>query len=328
MLPFIPVFPVIELAFSPIVTVGEMTVRMDTIALAVVIFASLIVAARIARRTPVDTTRSTEDPGPDPDDRNRLHADDLLYVAVAALPGAVVGGRIGYALDHLDYYTGHSSALLDVTQGSLSLSLAVVGGILTASIVAGLLGAPVGRWMHALVLPLLLLLAGGKLVMALGGSGQGLPWDGDWATAYLGPGPWGSLAPAVPSHPSQVYEALATTGVLLVMMCLLALGAFSRRTGTAFLLGIALWAAVRAAVATTWRDPAVVGQLRMEQVVSIVIAAVALVLAGLFAAGGAVRRRRRGVSPGGDGAGGGDGAARDGPDAELTWPNPEDRPRI
>ena len=328
MLPFIPVLPVIGFAFSPIVTVGDMAVRIDTITLAIVILASLIVAARIARRTPVDTTRSTEEPGPDPDDRNHLRADDLLYVAVAALPGAVVGGRIGYALDHLDYYTGHSSALLDVTQGSLSLSLAVVGGILTASIVAGLLGAPIGRWMHALVLPLLLLLAGGKLAMALGGSGQGVPWGGAWATAYLGPGPWGSLAPAVPSHPSQVYEALATVGVLLVMMCLMALGVFTRRTGTAFLLGIALWAAARAAVASTWRDPAVVGQLRMEQVVSIVIAAVALVLAGLFTAGGWARRRRRGGEPGGDGAAGGDDAGGVGPDAEPTWPNPEDRPRI
>ncbi len=285
-----PVLPVIQFVFSPVVTVGGMAVRLDTIALAVAILASLVVAARIARRTPVDTTRSPDEPGPDHDDRNHLRADDLLYVAVAALPGAVVGGRIGYALDHLDYYTAHTSALLDVTQGSLSLSLAVVGGILTASIVAALLGAPVGRWMHALVLPLLLVLAGGKFAMALGGSGQGMPWAGDWATAYPGPGPWGSLAPSVPSHPSQVYEALATVGVLLVMMCLLSLGGFSRRTGTAFLLGLALWAAARAAVASTWRDPAVVGQLRMEQVISIVIAAVALVLAGLFAAGGAVRR--------------------------------------
>ena len=178
-----------------------MAVRLDTIALAIVILACLIVAARIGRRTPVDTDRSPDDKGPDQDDPNHLRRDDLLYVAVAAVPGAVVGGRLGYALVHLDYYTANPSALLDITQGSLSLSLAVVGGFLTASIVAGLLGAPVGRWMHALVLPLLLALAGGKLAMALGGSGQGVPWDGDWATAYLGPGPWGSLAPGPPVAP-------------------------------------------------------------------------------------------------------------------------------
>jgi prolipoprotein diacylglyceryltransferase len=305
-LPLVHAFPVIQLTFSPIVTIAGIDVRLDTLALAIVILACLVVAARIARRTPVDTTRSPDEPGPEEGDRNHLRADDLLYVAVAAVPGAVIGGRIGYALVHLDYYGANSSALLDITQGSLSLSLAVVGGVLTASIVAGLLGAPVGRWMHALVLPLLLALAGGKLAMALGGSGQGLPWDGDWATAYLGPGPWGSLAPALPSYPSQVYEALATVGVLLVMLCLIAVGLFSRRTGAAFLLGIALWAGARAAVASTWRDPLVLGPLRMEQVVCLAIAGVCLVLMAVFTARDAARQRRgskAGADAGGEGSG-------------------------
>ena len=64
----------------------------------------------------------------------------------------------------------------------------------------------------------------------------------------------------------------------------MAIGLFARRTGAAFLLGIALWAVARAAVASTWRDPAVVDPLgiplRMEQVICLAIAAVALALAG------------------------------------------------
>jgi prolipoprotein diacylglyceryltransferase len=332
-LPFIPLFPVLEIMFSPIVTIAGTAVRVDTIALGVVFLACLVVAARIARRTPIDTTRSTEDPGPDADDVNHLRADDLLYVAVSALPGAVIGGRLGYALVHLDYYRASPSALLDISQGSLTLSLAVVGGFLTASIVAGLLGAPIGRWMHALVLPLLLALAGGKLAMALGGSGQGVPWNGDWATAYLGPGPWGSLAPAIPSHPSQVYEALAAAGVLLVMACLLAIGLFARRTGAALLLGVALWAVARAAVASTWRDPAIVDPfgipLRMEQVICLVIAVVSLVLAAAITARDAARRRSGRNAPAGgtgDPAGGTGDASDDG--EGPRWPDPEDRPRI
>jgi prolipoprotein diacylglyceryltransferase len=162
--------------------------------------------------------------------------------------------------------------------------------------------------MHALVLPLLLALAGGKLAMALGGSGQGVPWDGDWATAYLGPGPWGSLAPAIPSYPSQVYEALATVGVLLVMVCLMVVGLFARRTGAAFLLGIALWAVARTAVASTWRDPVVVDPLRMEQVICLAIAAVALVLMALVSARDVVRQRSGRDRAGGT-AGGHAGAA-------------------
>ena len=319
MLPLIAAHPVIQLAHSPIFTIGDFAVRLDTIALAFVILASLVVAARIARRTPVDPSRDPDVLAMDLDEPNHLRADDLLYVAVAALPGAVVGGRLGYAVLYLDYYQANPGALLDPAQGGLTLSLAVVGGFLTASVVAGLLGAPAGRWMHAAVLPLLLALAGGKVAMALGGSGQGAPWDGAWATAYLGPGPWRSLAPEIPSHPSQLYEALATVGVMAIMASCLALGAFARRTGTAFLVGIALWAVARAGVASTWKDPLVLGPLRMEQVICLGIAISALVLLAVESA-----RRRWG---GGAGCGGSAGA-RPSPEGEPAWPDLSSRPRI
>jgi prolipoprotein diacylglyceryltransferase len=255
----VPVLAVIELSFDPIATIGAWNVRLETLALAVVLFASLVMAALIGRRTPIDVTRDPDAPGPEDDEPNHLRADDLLFIAVAAFPGAVAAGRLGYVLLHLDYYRANPQAVLDISQGGLQLTLAVVGGAATASIVAGLLGAPIGRWMHAAIVPLLFALGAGKATMVLGGSGQGLPFDGAWALAFLGPGPWGSLAPELPSHPSQVYEALATAGVLLAVMSLLAAGAFRGRSGRVFLLGIAMWAAARALVAATWRDPAVVG---------------------------------------------------------------------
>ncbi|OGO57312.1 MAG: hypothetical protein A2V85_15570 [Chloroflexi bacterium RBG_16_72_14] len=314
----VPVTAVIELAFDPIVTVGDWTVRLETIALAVVVLVCLVVAALVARRTPVDVTREPDAPGLEEGERNHLRADDLLFIAVAALPGAVAGGRLGYVLLHLDYYRANPQAVLDTSQGSLQLSLAVVGGLVTAAIVAGLLGTSVGRWMHTLVLPLLLGIAAGKAALVLGGSGQGLPFDGAWALAFAGPGPWGSLAPEIPSHPSQVYEALATAAVLLVLLALLAAGAFRRRTGAAFLLGLALWASVRALVALTWRDETVAGALAMDQLISIAIVAGSLVLLVLVT----VVDRRRAV-PGGRPAGPSGGAGRD-----MEWPDPATRPRF
>ncbi len=313
--PLIPLTAVIQLMFVPIVTVGDWHVRLETIGLAVVILATLLMAVLIARRTPVDPFLRPDDPGTEEIEANHLRADDLLYIAVASLPGAVAGGRIGYVLMHLDYYGANPSAVLDTTQGAFQLSLAVVGGTLTAAIIAGLLGAPVRRWMHALILPLLLGLAAGKAVMLLGGDGQGVPFDGSWATAYVGPGPWGSLAPAIPSHPAQLYEALATAGVLIVVMGLLASGRFWRGTGAVFVVGIGLWAAARAAVATTWRDPSVIGPLGADQLISIAIATSALLV---FVVAWLVRglRRHRARRPGRRG------------DRSLDWPDPENRPRF
>ena len=317
-MPTLPFRPVIALSFDPIVVVGEWHVRLQTIGLAVVIFLGLLIAARIARRTPVNARQSPDAVDPVTGDPNHLRRDDLLYIAVAALPGAVLAGRLGWALVHVGYVAANPGSLFDVSVGGFSLPLAVVGGTLTAALVGSLLDTPIPRWLHALIVPLLFGIAGGKLAMVLGGDGQGLPWDGPWATAYLGPGPWLSLAPAVPSHPSQGYEALAAAGVIVVLAVLRGAGLFRSPNGSVFLLGIALWAIARAVVAFTWRDPAVLGPLGMDQVLSIGIAVVALVLLGTGALVGRARSGR-GVAAGSPRF-----AAQDEPD----WPDPASRPGI
>ena len=73
------------------------------------------------------------------------------------------------------------------------------------------------------------------------------------------------------------------------MLTLLTVGRFERKAGGVFLLGIALWAIARAAVATTWRNPAVLGPLNMGQVLALAVAAGMLRAAGAQR-GGHVRR--------------------------------------
>lgn len=317
MLPSLPL-PVIAFAFDPIITIGDISVRLETLGIAAAIFLALIAAAIVARRTPAEDRQAADSGAHESDEPAHLRRDDLLYITLAAIPGAVIGGRIGYALLHLDYLGANPGAITDVGWGGLELALAVVGGLLTASAVAAMLGVPLGRWMHAAILPLLFALGAGKLAMVLGGSGQGQPFDGAWATAYVSPGPWGSLAPALPSHPSQAYEAAAALGVLLVIAAIMALGGFRRRSGAAFLLGLGLWAVVRALVATTWRDPAVLGGLGADQVICLAIAAVSFVLLGVMIAHGAWRGRRGPTAT--------DGSPQ--PSGGVDWPDPATRPRI
>jgi len=297
---------VIEFDFDPIVRLAGTSVRLETLALALVVLMTVLVAARIAGWTPVEG----EDPGPFVH-RPRLRRDDLLLVILGVIPGAVIGGRIGYALLHLDFYVASSAAFIDPAQGSLELAGAVAGGSLAGASVAHLLEGPVGRWFHVAALPTLLALGFGKAATAIGGGGQGSPSDLPWATAYLGPGPWGSLAPVTPSHPAQVYEALATIVVLLVIIGILAAGGFKRRDGRLFLVAIGLWAVARAAAAATWRDPAILGPLNAGQFLAIALAAVALALAFALPR----RAAAQSATPGADGA-------------EPAWPDPSNRPRF
>jgi len=259
---------VLTFTFDPVVKLGETaSVTLETLAVAVVLFAGLILAAIIGRRTPA-VGPYVPAPG--------LRSDDLVFIAVGIVPGALVGGRLGYVLDNLSYYKANPGSITDFTQGALSLTLGVPLGILTGAIIARLIGAPVARWMHATALPLLLVLGAGKLVGVLGATGQGLPSDLPWATAYLGAGPWGSLAPDVPSQPAQVYEAILVAVAILGLFLATRWEVVARRDGGALFVALGLWAVARFVVAFTWRDATVLGPLRIDQLLSILLAALAV----------------------------------------------------
>ena len=281
---------VIAFEFDPLVHIGStLTVRWQTLALALVVFVCLAATGTLARRA-------------------RLRADDLVYIAIGAAPGAIVAGRIGYALLVPEAFSAGPMSLLDPAVGGLELGLAVVGGIATAAIVAVLLGSPVARWAYIATIPLLVAIGAGKLTMVLGGSGQGSFFDGAWATAFLGPGPWISLAPAVPSHPAQVYEAVGTLLAAVVVLGLGYVGVFRAGDGTRVLIGVAAWCVARAAVTTVWRDPDVAGPLPAGGVLALVIAIGAIVGALVL---GVWLPRRSAVKDEG---------------ARPAWPDPETRP--
>ena len=258
---------VITLAFDPVVELGETSsVRVETIALAVVLFLGLVLAARMALITP---SIGPYVPAPG------LRFDDLVFILVGAVPGAIAGGRLGYVLEHVGYYKDNPAAILDPAQGGLSLTLAVPLGILTGGFIARLLGAPVGRWLHASAFPLLFVLAAGKLIGVLGATGQGAPSDLPWATAYAGAGPWGSLAAEIASHPAQLYEAILVGLAIAGLAAVGRIEVIARRDGAAMFAAIGLWAVARFLVAFTWRDPTVFGPFRMEHLLDVGLLAVA-----------------------------------------------------
>jgi phosphatidylglycerol:prolipoprotein diacylglycerol transferase len=263
---------VLTFTFDPVVRLSDAaSVRIETIALAIVLFLGLVLAARIGSQTPA-VGPYVPAPG--------LRLDDLVFIVVGAVPGAIVGGRLGYVLDHLGYYAANPAAILDPAQGGLSLTLAVPLGIVSGAFIARLLGAPVARWMHAAALPLLFVLGAGKLVGMLGATGQGNPTDLPWATAYLGPGPWGSVAPEIASHPSQLYEAIAVGAVIAALWLASRWEVIARRDGAALFAALGGWAIARLLVGFSWRDPAIVGPLGAEQLLALVVLAIAV--AGLI----------------------------------------------
>jgi phosphatidylglycerol---prolipoprotein diacylglyceryl transferase len=305
----------ITLDFDPVVRLGDSGVRIDTLALAFAVFIALAVAALLAGWTPV---RDPHVPAWATSVDLHLRRDDLLFIVLGVIPGAVVGGRLGYVLMHLDYYSAMPGAIVDPNQGSLELGLAVLFGTITGAYVCRLLDAPVGRWLHVAAIPLLTAIALGELSRALGGGGQGMGSDVPWATAYAGPGPWDTLAPATPAHPAQVYGALVALVALIVVGVLLRLGAFSVHDGSVFFVGLLVWAIGRFAVTFAWRDDPVLGPVRAGGLIALGIAVAAVV--GIVLARIVTRRSRRQAH------GHPVGTAPVVGDPVLDWPDPETRP--
>jgi phosphatidylglycerol:prolipoprotein diacylglycerol transferase len=266
----------ITFAFDPVLKLGDASsVRIETVALAAVLLVGLVLAARIGRATPA-VGPYVPAPG--------LRPDDLIFIVVGAVPGAIIGGRLGYVLEHLQYYLANPATIVDPSKGGLELTLAVPLGVLTGALIARLVGAPVTRWMHAVALPLLFVLAAGKLAGVLGANGQGSPSDLPWATAYLGAGPWDSLVPSLPSHPAQVYEAALGLVAILAFSVVSRVEFIARRDGAALFAAVGLWAIGRFIAAFSWRDEVTTGPLRFEQVLLL------LVIVGCVV--GLVERRR------------------------------------
>lgn len=260
-----PFSGLIELSFDPLVQLGSLALRWQTIGMTVALLLALAIAARNAARPP-------------------LRLADLVLIVVAIVPGAILLGRGVHAVAYLEYYSARPLALIDPNVGSLSLLGAVMGGCIGAAYVARSVGNDVVRWADLAAAPMLITIGLGKLAQLLGGSGQGLPFDGPWAVAFSGPGPWVDANPDLASHPAQVYEGLW----LLIGLPILAL--LGRRkplgSGWMFALGMCWFLVGRLLVGFTWRDTPVIGPLNVEQA-----------LAGALLLGAAVAALRAGTRP-------------------------------
>ena len=297
---------VIEFNFDPLLRIAGMTIRWQTIGVTVGLLIALALAALMApdvrsqrpffrRREPDLRPHFPAAPTVGQARRARpLRLDDMLLIIAGVVPGAVVVGRAFHGLDYWSYYASQPGQLFDPSVGSLSLLGAVIGGLMTASYVARMIDAPVRRWADAAAVPLLVALGLGKLAQLLGGSGQGLPFDGSWAVAFTGAGPWVSTSPAMPSHPAQIYEGLwMLAGIPIVLLVAggrhrpvrvnhwVAWADRSAREGALFAGALGWFLLGRLVVGYTWRDEQIVGGLNVEQTLALITMMIALLFYGV-----------------------------------------------
>ncbi len=292
---------VIVLDFDPLLRLGQLAFPWQAVGVAVALLVGLALAARgrshttAARPARQPLGRPRFPPAPRLTPRGEviealpLRLDDMGYIVLASVPGAVIGGRLVHGIAFWQAYSAAPERLLDPGVGTLSLLGAVLGGALSGASMAHLLAAPVRRWADAAAVPLLTALGLGKLAQLLGGSGQGAPFNGPWAVAFAGEGQWVSASPELPSHPAQLYEgAWLLLGAVLVLSLASSVRDRPARSGSLFVVALATFLLGRLVVGLTWRDEPLIGPLNAEQLLA--LAALAVLLLGTLAV--AVQARR------------------------------------
>ena len=293
----------IQVDFDPILRLGDLAIRWQTVGVAIALIAGVTMAARGRAQPRLPQGPDSRAPSRYPDapklsrpgeliEARPLRLDDMAFILLAAVPGAVVGGRLVHGLAFWEAYAANPDRLLDPAFGSLSLLGAMLGAALSAAFMARLLGAPVRRWADAAAVPLLVTLGLGKLAQFLGGSGQGVPSASPWAVAFTGEGPWVSANPSLPAHAAQVYEGMwLLIGALFVVSLSAPVRARASGRGGLFVAAVGVFLIGRLVVGFAWRDQSVLGPLNAEQLLA--LAALTALLLG-FAAVVAGRARYRG----------------------------------
>ncbi len=192
---------VIQLTFDPYLRVAGQAVRWETLGIA----AAVVPGARSDRPASPDAVR---------DGRRRAPArrDDLLFIVLGIVPGAVIGGRLTYVLAPPRLLPGEPGPGRSIPRAAAwPCSVRSSSGTLTGIYVARLLEAPIGRWLDLAAVRAAARTRAGQACPASSGRQRAGPRFGRRAgrrpTSARARG--ASLGPELPAAvPAQVYEAI------------------------------------------------------------------------------------------------------------------------
>jgi phosphatidylglycerol---prolipoprotein diacylglyceryl transferase len=149
-------------------------------------------------------------------ERYGFKKEDLWDCCMVGLFGGVLGGRLAYIATQWSYFKTHLIEILQVWTGGMTSFGGLIGGVL-----AGVLAARYKKYniLDALDLTGVALPIGygiGRIGCLLNGCCYGSVCDKPWALRFPDEAHPGELTP--PSHPAQLYEAIATGFAYLIMV--------------------------------------------------------------------------------------------------------------
>lgn len=246
-------------ALDPVAfTIGSLSVRWYGLAYSLgVLFAAFLII-RVARHWKL-----------------RITPDHVLTIALAAIIGIVVGGRLGYVLFYGEgYYFQHPELILAFSNGGMSFHGGVLGMLVALIVVARVTTIPLMTLGDLIVIAAPVGLFMGRVANFINGELWGAQTTAPWGVVFAGAG-------ALPRHPTQLYEALLEGVVLFAVLYLLSRKVPARPRGTFVGVFLVLYGVFRIAVEFVREPDAHIGYLLGDWLTMGMVLSLPLIIAGI-----------------------------------------------
>lgn len=191
--------------------------------------------------------------------------DDIIDLALWAIPAALIGARLYYVIFQWEYYKGNILKILNTREGGLAIHGGIIGGVLVGYLFTRIKKMPF--WKTAdIVAPSI------ALGQAIGRWGNFINGEAHGGPTNL---PWGIIVDGVKVHPTFLYESLWDFGLFIFLILYRKNKKFD---GEVFLLYGIIYSAGRFWIEGLRADSLMFLGMRVAQLISILIIVFGLLL--------------------------------------------------
>lgn len=187
-----------------------------------------------------------------------ISEDDVLNIAIIAIPVAIICARLYYVIFSWDYYSQNPGEIFNIRGGGLAIHGGLIGGILTGFIYAKVKKLDFFKTADAVMV-------GMPLAQAIGRWGNFINGEAHGGPTSL---PWGIMVDGVKVHPTFLYESIWDFGIFLFLMVYMR----KKKTyeGEVIVSYITLYSIGRFFIEGLRTDSLMFGPIRMAQFISLV----------------------------------------------------------
>ncbi|MBC5995941.1 prolipoprotein diacylglyceryl transferase [Romboutsia ilealis] len=190
-------------------------------------------------------------------ERVGISEDDVLNLAIFAIPAGVLGARLYYVIFNWGFYSQNPSQILNFRGGGMAIHGALIGGIL-----AGLIYTKLKKINFFKMADIALI--GMPLAQAIGRWGNYINGEAHGGPTNL---PWGIMVDGVKVHPTFLYESIWDFGIFIFLWMFRKKKKYEGQVAVYYII---LYSLGRFFIEGLRTDSLMIGPLRMAQVISLV----------------------------------------------------------